>query len=71
MRYLTTLLIFLAAMPAFSQVKALVGGTLIDGFGGKPLPIMTHLIESGRLTDQEVREARKALRRLTRKEKRK
>jgi BlaI family transcriptional regulator, penicillinase repressor len=44
---------------------------LVAWFGGKPLPIMTHLIESGRLTDDEVREARKALQRLTRKENRK
>jgi len=44
---------------------------LVAWFGGKPLPIMTHLIESGRLTDDEVREARKALKRLARKEKRK
>jgi len=44
---------------------------LVAWFGGKPLPIMTHLIESGRLTDDEVREARKALQRLTRKEKKK
>lgn len=44
---------------------------LVAWFGGKPLPIMTHLIESGRLTDEEVREARKALQRLIRKEKRK
>ena len=40
---------------------------LVAWFGGKPLPIMTHLIESGRLTDAEVREARKALQRLSRK----
>jgi BlaI family penicillinase repressor len=39
---------------------------LVAWFGGKPLPIMTHLIESGRLTDDEVREARNALKRLTR-----
>ena len=44
---------------------------LVAWFGGKPLPVMTHLIESGRLTEQEIREARKALQRLTRKEKRK
>ena len=44
---------------------------LVAWFGGKPLPIMTHLIESGRLTDEEVREARKALQKLTRKEKKK
>ncbi len=37
-------------------------------FGGKPLPIMTHLIESGRLSSEEVREAQKALRNLARKD---
>jgi len=42
---------------------------LVAWFGGKPLPIMTHLIESGRLTPQEVREARKALRELAKKDK--
>jgi len=42
---------------------------LVAWFGGKPLPIMTHLIESGRLTEEEIREARKALRSTTRKEK--
>ena len=42
---------------------------LVAWFGGKPLPIMTHLIESGRLTEQEIREARKALRSKTLKEK--
>jgi len=35
---------------------------LVAWFGGRPLPIMTHLIESGRLTEDEIREARKALR---------
>jgi predicted transcriptional regulator len=34
---------------------------LVALFGGKRLPIMTHLIESGKLTPEEVREARKAL----------
>ena len=42
---------------------------LVSWFGGKPLPIMTHLIESGRLTEQEIQEARKALRSKTLKEK--
>lgn len=35
---------------------------LVALFGGKRLPLMTHLIESGRLTPEEVREAQKALR---------
>src|SRR5580692_13069905 len=37
---------------------------LVALFGGKRLPIMTHLIESGRLTPEEVREAQRALRNL-------
>ena len=41
---------------------------LVALFGGKPLPIVAHLIESGRLTPEEVREARKALRNLARKD---
>jgi predicted transcriptional regulator len=42
---------------------------LVALFGGKPLPIMAHLIESGRLTPEEVREAQKALRNLAKKDK--
>jgi predicted transcriptional regulator len=42
---------------------------LVALFGGKPLPIMAHLIESGKLTPEEVREAQKALRNLVRKDK--
>lgn len=41
---------------------------LVALFGGKRLPIVTHLIESGKLTPEEVREARKALRNLSKKE---
>src|SRR4051812_34125390 len=40
---------------------------LVALFGGKPLPLMSHLIESGRLTPEEVREAQKALRNLAKK----
>jgi BlaI family penicillinase repressor len=42
---------------------------LVSWFGGRPLPIMTHLIETGKLTPEEIREARKALRTLARKDK--
>jgi BlaI family transcriptional regulator, penicillinase repressor len=42
---------------------------LVALFGGKPLPIMAHLIESGKLTPEEMREAQKALRNLARKDK--
>jgi predicted transcriptional regulator len=41
---------------------------LVGMFGGKPLPIVSHLIESGKLTPEDVREARKALRKLSKKE---
>src|SRR5262245_55288632 len=40
---------------------------LVSWFGGRPLPIMTHLIESGRLTRDEVRDAQRALRSLMKK----
>jgi BlaI family transcriptional regulator, penicillinase repressor len=40
---------------------------LVALFGGRRLPIVTHLIESGELTPEEVREARKALRNLSKK----
>jgi BlaI family transcriptional regulator, penicillinase repressor len=42
---------------------------LVVLFGGKSLPIVSHLIESGKLTPEEVREARKALRNASRKDK--
>jgi BlaI family penicillinase repressor len=35
---------------------------LVALFGGRRLPIVTHLIESGELTAEELREARAALR---------
>jgi predicted transcriptional regulator len=48
-------------------------GRLIDDllglFGGRTQPVMAHLIESGKLTMDDVREAEKALRRLAKKEK--
>lgn len=48
-------------------------GRLIDDllglFGGRTQPVMAHLVESGRLTLQDVNEAEKSLRRLSRKEK--
>lgn len=42
---------------------------LLALFGGRTQPVMSHLIESGRLTMNDVREAEKALRALSRKEK--
>jgi BlaI family penicillinase repressor len=42
---------------------------LLGLFGGRTQPVMAHLIESGKLTLEEIREAEKALRRLARKDK--
>jgi BlaI family transcriptional regulator, penicillinase repressor len=41
---------------------------LLGLFGGRTQPLMSHLIESGRLTLEDVEEARKALRELPQKE---
>jgi len=44
-------------------------GDLLALFGGRSQPVMAHLIESGKLTMDDVKEAEKALRKLERKEK--
>ena len=41
---------------------------LLGFFGGRTQPIMAHLIESGKLTLDDVREAEQALRKLARKD---
>ena len=41
---------------------------LLSLFGGQPQPLISHLIESGRLTLDDIEEARKTLRSLSRKE---
>src|SRR6516164_7518700 len=40
---------------------------LLGLFGGRTQPVMAHLIESGRLTLEDVQEAEKALRKLSKK----
>ena len=42
---------------------------LLGLFGGRTQPVMAHLIESGRLTLEDVQDAEKTVRRLSRKEK--
>lgn len=42
---------------------------LLALFGGRTQPVMAHLIESGKLTLEDVKEAEKLLRKLARKEK--
>jgi BlaI family penicillinase repressor len=41
---------------------------LLGLFGGRTQPVMAHLIESGKLTMADVKEAEKMLRRLQRKD---
>jgi BlaI family transcriptional regulator, penicillinase repressor len=41
---------------------------LLAVFGGRPQPVMAHLVESGKLSLEDVKEAEKALRELSRKE---
>lgn len=47
--FLLTLLLFSVSVFAQSQVKALVGGTLINGYGGKPIPNSVIIIEGERI----------------------
>jgi len=50
MKLVTLLVIVLSVSCAYSQsVKALVGGTLIDGFGGKPIQNSVIIIEGERI----------------------
>ncbi|HTS26792.1 MAG TPA: BlaI/MecI/CopY family transcriptional regulator [Bryobacteraceae bacterium] len=42
---------------------------LLALFGGRTQPVMAHLIESGKLTLEDVQEAQKLLRRMSKKEK--
>jgi len=49
MKVLTLLVLIVLSIPSWSQVKALVGGTLIDGFGGRPLQNSIVIIEDERI----------------------
>ena len=60
--------IFEAAITRRAAQRRLVD-ELLSFFGGRTQPVMSHLIESGRLTLEDVQEAEQTLRRLARKEK--
>jgi len=60
--------IFEAALSRIAVQRRLVD-ELLTLFGGRSQPVMAHLIESGKLTLQDVKEAEKLLRKLVRKEK--
>jgi BlaI family transcriptional regulator, penicillinase repressor len=60
--------IFEAAISRNAAHRRLIDD-LLGLFGGRTQPVMAQLIESGRLTLEDVRDAQKALRRLARKDK--
>ena len=60
--------IFAAAVSRSAAQRRLVDD-LLALFGGCTQPVMAHLIESGKLTLEDVKEAEKALRQLERKDK--
>lgn len=59
--------IFEAAVSRNAAQRRLIDD-LLGLFGGRPQPVMAHLIESGKLTLADVKEAEKMLRRLQRKD---
>jgi predicted transcriptional regulator len=57
---ISTALIFEAAVSRKAAERKLIDD-LLGLFGGKSRPIMAHLVESGTLTIEDIREAEKAL----------
>ena len=62
--------IFEAVVSRKSAQRRLIDD-LLALFGGRTQPVMSHLIESGKLTLEDVKEAEKALRKLDKKDERK
>jgi predicted transcriptional regulator len=60
--------IFEAAISRDAAQRRLIDD-LLALFGGRSQPLMAHLIESGKLTQDDVKEAQKLLRKLGRKDK--
>lgn len=60
--------IFAAAISRNAAQRRLIDD-LLALFGGRSQPVMAHLIESGKLTMEDVKDAEKALRKLERKDK--
>jgi len=60
--------VFEAAMTRNAAQRRLVDD-LVALFGGHTQPVMAHLIESGKLTREDVKEAEKTLRKLEKKDK--
>ena len=60
---ISTALIFEATVSRQAAERRLIDD-LLSLFGGRTRPVMAHLIESGKLTLRDVREAEKTLRKL-------
>ena len=60
--------VFEAAISRDAAQRRLIDD-LLALFGGRTQPVMAHLIESGKLTLEDVKEAEKALRQMERKDK--
>ena len=60
--------IFEAAVSREAAQNRLVD-ELLSLFGGRPKPVMARLVESGKLTLEDIKEAEEALRRLSKKDK--
>jgi BlaI family transcriptional regulator, penicillinase repressor len=60
--------IFAAAVSRSAAQRRLIDD-LLALFGGRTQPVMAHLIESGKLTLEDVKDAEKALRQMERKDK--
>jgi BlaI family transcriptional regulator, penicillinase repressor len=60
--------IFVPAVSRDAAQRRLVD-ELLATFGGRSQPVMAHMIESGKLTLEDVKEAEKTLRKLADKEK--
>lgn len=60
--------IFEAAVSRNAAQRKLIDD-LLTLFGGRTQPVMAHLIDSGRLTMEDVKEAERSLRKLARKDK--
>lgn len=61
--------IFAASVTRDAAQRRLID-ELLDLFGGRSQPVMAHLVESGKLSLDDVKDAEKALKELSRKEKR-
>ena len=60
--------IFAASLTRDAAQRRLIDD-LLDLFGGRSQPVMAHLVESGKLSLKDVKEAEKAIKELSRKEK--